>query len=180
MRTEPFVLFEVLLLSFFLGSGLGFGHDLLLFLSDVLVNIRAKPHKSNHVLHSASQILRDLLFCFAAGGALTVILFYYNEGRPRGFAVIALIFGFFVYRNSFGRLLKAFSAHFSIKLGHGIYHVFSCLTTPIIRLLILLFRLATKPIQFCKKKIVERRIQKYNDMRLEQLRNISKKGFVNI
>lgn len=180
MRTDPLLLFELLLLSFSLGVGVGVGRDLALFLSRIVFHIRPISHKPRPTAQPFCQALGDLVFCFATGSSLSIILFYYNDGILRGFAMIALLIGFLVYRNSLGRWLVCLSARYSQTLGHGIYLGFSYVIAPIFRFLNWILRMIAKPVRVCRKKISERRIQKYNITRTEQLRKISKEGFVNI
>ena len=98
MKTEPLVLFRLLVLSFSCGFLLAFGRDLILFFCRILTKLfrqREFSYKTNTVL----QMLRDLLFCLAVGLTLAILLFYYSEGRIRAFSVLSLLLGFFLMRN---------------------------------------------------------------------------------
>ena len=180
MKTEPLILFKVLLLSFGLGVALGVGNDLLGFLGGVFSHIRRTPHTSKKTLQTVLRCLQDLLFCFTAGFVITVILFYYNDGRWRGFSIIAVILGFLLYRCSLGKLFGRFSARVSAAVGAWIYRACCYMARPIVGFFAWVFKMILRPIRFFKHKISERRIRKYDTMRTEQLRKISKKGFVNI
>ncbi len=180
MKTEPLLLLKVLLLSFGLGATLGAGNDLLHFLASVFSHVRKTPPKAKPTIQTVAQALQDVLFCLVAGFVITVILFYYNDGRLRGFSLIAMLMGYLAYRYSLGKLSGRFSARLSAVIGKGIYLAFFYVTRPVIRVSLWSFRVATKPIRLCQIKISERRIRKYDTARMEQLRKISKKGFVNI
>ncbi len=179
MRTEPLILFRVLMLSFVLGAVLGLGNDFLYFLDKIVSHIRQKK-RGRSVPKGVLQGVRDVLFCFVAGFFITVILFYYNEGRLRAFSVMAVIFGFWLYRHSFGILFGRIAEPLSAKIGKGIYWAFACVARPIVRVSLFLVRTAMRPIRYWQKTIAEGRIQKYNVTCTEQLRKLAKKGFVKI
>ncbi|MBO5305170.1 MAG: hypothetical protein J6B12_00255, partial [Clostridia bacterium] len=98
----------------------------------------------------------------------------------RGFSMIAMLVGFLAYRHSIGKLFFSVTDRLGMMIGRGIRTVFLCVTRPMARALIWLFKTTVKPIQFFRHMIKERHIQKYNAMRVEQLRKISIEGFVNI
>jgi hypothetical protein len=105
-----------------------------------------------------------------------VLLFYYNEGRLRAFAVMALLLGFMLYRGSLGRLF----CRFSLPVAHRIAKGITCLCAWLIRPLLWFFRLIVKPIRLVQRKMVEQRLRRYHAARAEALGKLSKKGFVNI
>ena len=180
MKTEPLVLLNVLCFSFFLGIALGAWNDIWFFLAAVITDIKSKSRKKRIVFHKITQVIKDILFCFLAGFSLTVILFYYNEGRLRGFSLLGILFGFLGYRYTFGRLCKLFLPRLATAIGRCIYFVCYYLTVPLIRIFVWVFGLIKKPICRLQKKLLMRRIQRYHNACILKLKNISEKGFVNI
>lgn len=179
MKTEPLVLFRLLVLSFSCGFLLAFGRDLILFFCRILTKLfrqREFSYKTNTVL----QMLRDFLFCLAVGLTLAILLFYYSEGRIRAFSVLSLLLGFFLYRIGMAKPIGRFSVLASDKIACFILWLVSRLARPLIRLWLGLCKWIARPFVAYGKRIRERRLQRYQKARMEQLRTLSKKGFVNI
>ena len=180
MKTEPILLFYLLMASFTVGFGLGFLHDTLHFIGRFLSKLCWVAQKAKRRVYPIVQFLQDILFCAIVGSALVVILFYYSEGKLRFFSTIALVVGAFIYRQSAGRFFLRFTESLSKKSAYAVSWICVRLTTPIVRLCRWMFRCMAKPIRACHRKIKEQRLQKYSAMRTEVLRKISKEGFVNM
>lgn len=180
MKTAPILLVYLLILSLASGFLLGLGRDLLLFAGRFLTRLFSKLSAGKKRTYTMIQFVQDLLFCTVIGCILTVILFYYSEGRFRFFAVMVLVVGFVLYRHSIGLLFCRYSVRLSEKLADAVSRLFVCLTAPILRLLRWLLRCASTPIKACHQKIKGRRLLKYGVKRTEELRKMSGEGFVNI
>lgn len=180
MKTEPLILLRLLLHSFALGASLTFGNHLLCFLNAVFTHISRDSFPKKQRFRAILQGFQDFLICLVAGFFITVILFYYNDGRLRGFSILAMLFGALAYRHSLGKLFGRFCETWAKAIGHGIYFVFQSVTRPLLLVCAWSIRTATKPIVICRRKLLERRIQKYDAIRIEQLRKKSKEGFVTI
>ena len=180
MKTEPILLFYLLVASFIGGFSLGLGRDLLLFVGRILSRLLIKPSMVRKRVRVSVQLVQDLLFCLLIGCVLIVILFYYSEGRIRVFSVMAMLLGLVLYRQSIGRLFCRFSVRIADKVAYAISWLFRCLTKPLLRLFAWIFQCAAKPIRVYTRKIKERRLEKYSATRTEELRKISKEGFINI
>lgn len=180
MTTEPLILFRVLVLSFLLGAALGLGNDFLYFLDSIVFQMRRNVAKRKCMPRVLLQGVRDVLFCFAAGFFITVILFYYNEGRLRAFSVMAVILGFWLYRHSLGILFGRIAEPLATSIGKGIHWAFTCVARPIVRVSLFCARTVMCPIRYYQKKLAEERIRKYNVTRTEQLRKMAKEGFLKI
>lgn len=176
MNSEPLVFFGFLRDSFFLGALLGVGKDFLRFLLSIVSYIGDKRNRVGSRATAIGQFLQDILFCFATGFFLAVLLFYDNDGRLRALSVASVLIGFFLYRCSLGRLFIRFCFPWARKLGCGIYRALCCLFTPFV----FCVRIMIKPILGIKKRCVERKRKAYERKQLDQLRMLSKKGFVNI
>ena len=179
MKTEPLVLFHLLVLSFACGFFLAFGRGLILFFCRIftkLIKRREDSRKSNTVL----QMLQDVLFCLAVGLTLAILLFYYSEGRIRAFSVLSLFAGVLLYRIGIEKPFSHFSVLASDKIACFILCLASLLTRPLVRLWFCLCKWAAKPFVAYGKRMRERRLQRYQKARMEQLRTLSKKGFINI
>ena len=180
MKTEPILLFYLLVVSFVGGFSLGLGRDVLLFVGRILSRLLTKPSTGRKRVQISVRLVQDLLFCLLLGCVLIVILFYYSEGRIRIFSVIGMLLGFLLYRQSIGRLFCRLSVRIADKVAHAILWLLRCLTKPLLQLLVWIFQCATKPIRVYTRKIKERRLQRYSALRTEELRKISKEGFINI
>ncbi len=180
MKTEPILLFYLLVLSLGSGFSLGLGRDLLLFVGRVLLKLFSKSDTAKKHVHTIIQLVQDLFFCLVVGCVLTVILFYYSEGKIRVFAVMALFLGFFLYCKSIGELFCRFSVRIAEAAARALSRLFACLTLPVFRFFAWLLRCVSKPIRAFNRKIKERHRQKYHAARMKELRKISKEGFVNI
>ena len=180
MKTEPFLLFDLLVLSLVSGFLLGLLRNLLLFLCRILSKLLSRSTSKKKTSYPVLQAVQDLAFCLIVFCTLTVILFYYSEGKIRIFSVLALFFGFLLYRMSVGRLFVRCSWRASERVANAISWLFARLVAPIRCVLLWSFRCLAKPIRACYRKISERRVQKYSTKQMENLRKISKKGFVNI
>lgn len=176
MKTELLLLFYLLAVSLAAGFALGLWRDLLLFIGRVLRELfltRLRLQKVAHLLLEAAQ---DLGFCLLVGFVLSVILFYYNEGRIRFFAVMALLLGFLLYRGSVGRLFSRFSLPVAQGIAKGVTWLFASLMRP----LRWLCNRVSRPIRALGQRIVEQHLRRYHAARMNELGKISKKGFVNI
>ncbi len=179
MKTEPLVLFRLLVLSFACGFFLAFGRDVICFLCRILARLFKRKYGSRKV-KTVLQMLQDVIFCLAVGLVLMVLLFYYNEGRIRAFSVLALFLGFFLYRIGIEKPCGRFSMLASDKIARLILFLIARLVKPLIRLWRGFCKRIAKPFVTYGKRIHERRLQRYQKARVEQLRTLSKKGFVNI
>lgn len=107
MKIFPFTLLKLLFLSFLCGGSEGVLYD---FFNCLLLR---NEHKEKRRFDSLKKHFLDFIFiCFCAC-IICVLLFYYNKGSFRLFAVIGFFGGFVVYYFSFGKIFrKVFSALF--------------------------------------------------------------------
>ena len=180
MKTEPILLFYLLVASFVVGFFLGFLRDTLHFIGRFLSKLCCGAQTVKRHAYSFVRFLQDILFCTIVGSALVVILFYYSEGKLRVFSTIALVIGAAIYRQSVGRLFLRFAEYLSKKLAYAVSWICGRFTTPIVRLCGWIFRRMATPVRAYHRKLKDRRLQKYSTMRIEVLRKISKAGFVNM
>ena len=180
MKTEPILLAYLVALSLASGFLLGLGRDLLLFVGRVLTRLFLKHSPRKTRTYKLMQAVQDLWFCAIVGCVLTVLLFYCSEGRFRFFSVLALGLGYMLYRQSIGRFWGRYSVRFSETLAEAVSRFLVRFSTPIFRFLVWMLRCVSRPIRACYRKIKDGCLQKYRTKRIEELRKISKKGFVNI
>ncbi len=98
----------VLLLSVLLGALLGVLYDVLRFVREtVTFNVTGKCRK---IVRSGAFLLTfllDLIFFIFAGIALSIFLFYTNDGIFRLSSLVVTVCGFCLYRATFGKIIYA-------------------------------------------------------------------------
>ncbi len=191
METNPYLLWQLLVSSFFGGVLLGAVYDTMR-LSRVLFgvchyvdislnrNIRSPfskqlPNRKASPIFAAFLLtLQDILFCLLAGILIAILLFYGNNGNFRGFVLFGILAGFLLYYVTIGKLLIRVSEYviFAVKVAalYAAYYV----TRPIL----LILRVAKKMYVAIWGRFCMYRIRRFDAAKREMLLKLSDMGFV--
>ena len=180
MKTDPLALFYAALVFLTAGMVLGAWNDLVYFFLGILLSVKAMKERAEQRVRTVFRIFGDVFFCLLAGMSAMVLLFYFNGGETRGFALLAMGSGFLLYRGTVGRLSAKLSAKLSRMIGYVINRTVYYLTLPVYKLFIWVFRVVSLPISACRKRYKRYRMIRYDAICRQTLNERSKKGFVNI
>ncbi len=180
MKTEPLALFYATLVFLLAGTVLGAWNDLGYFLFCILLNLKTMKERTKQRIRKISQIFSDIFFCLLAGISAMVLLFYFNGGKTRGFAFLAMVIGFLLYRCTAGRLFGKVKARLSRRIGRALNRTVFYLTLPLYKLFVWAFHTVSLPIAACRKRYRRHRMMRYDTVCRQTLNEKSKKGFVNI
>lgn len=179
MRTEPLALFYAALVFLLVGIALGAWNDLVYFFLGILLNVKAMKERTEQRIRKICQIFWDIIFCLLAGASAMVLLFYFNEGKTRGFSLLSLVIGFGLYRCTVGRLFGKVSTRLSGMIGHVINRTVFCLALPVYKFFGWAIHVVSLPILACQKRYKRYRLMRYDTVCRQMLNEKSKKGFVN-
>lgn len=180
MKTEPLALFYATLVFLLAGTVFGAWNDLVYFLLGIFLNVKTMKERTKQRIRKISQIFSDVFFCLLAGLSAMVLLFYFNEGKTRGFALLAMAIGFALYRCTAGRLFGKVSARLSKRIGRALNRTVFYLTLPLYKLFLWVVHTVSLPIAACRKRLWQYRMKRYDTVCRQTLNEKSKKGFVNI
>lgn len=180
MKTDPLVLFYALFVFLSVGVILGAWNDLVRFVMEILLCTVPMKNGTARKMRESGRIVLDLLFCLLAGISVIVLLFYFNEGKIRGFALAAPIVGFVLYRGTMGRLWGKAVMPLSKRIGRALNRAVYYLILPLYRLFLGTIHAISLPIAACRKRILRQKMVRYDVMCRKMLNEKSKKGFVDI
>ena len=179
MKTEPLALFYAALVFLLAGIALGAWNDLVYFFLSILLNVTAMKEHTEQKIRKIYQIFSDIFFCLLAGTSAMVLLFYFNSGKTRAFALLAMAIGFWLYRCTVGRLFGKVSTRLSGMIGHVINRTVFCLALPVYKFFWWAIHVVSLPILACQKRYKRYRLMRYDTVCRQMLNEKSKKGFVN-
>ncbi len=163
MNTDIFPEAEYFLSSFLLGVAFLFCYDIFRILRRVIVH------------RWIAIAAEDILFWGAAGILAFRMIYEKNYGTIRGYAVLGMAFGMWLYYSFLSELYVRSVTNLLHKTGHLIYRFFFRLTYPI-RFLVLKCKALYKKIatvyskQCEKKRVVREEKQRKKEEKIEQLR----------
>lgn len=191
MEIYPQLLWRLLLYSFLSGLLLGALYDTLR-LTRVLLGVchytdiacsacvvspfrkRERTRKRPSLFRGILVAVQDLLFCFAVGALMMILLFYGNDGGFRGFVLLGLASGFLLYYATVGAFVVRVSEYVVFWLKTAMLYGVFYLTRPVVILACLLRRSAKRS---CERLMLWR-LQCYNEKKKKKLLEMSDAGFI--
>ncbi|MBQ9086268.1 MAG: spore cortex biosynthesis protein YabQ [Clostridia bacterium] len=122
--------------------------------------------------------VQDIFLFLFAGVGIVLLSFRFNQGRFRFFTVLALIFGFYAYYSTIGKLMLRLSQPIVLFVRKIFLLVFSAFFRPI-RVFVEIFgRISKKIYTKFKKGIAKRRKIVYNIYSLKCMKKKVAEGFL--
>ncbi len=204
MEISPLLLTELLLFSFLFGGIVGAFNDInriirvffgvrytSLDFSGLYAHLKlSKPlddsdnsdtlkiKKSKDIFLCVLIFIQDLLLVLFATGGIILLNYYYNDGKFRFFALLAMLLGFVLYYFTIGKLL--------MFISEPIMLILRTVAILLIRIMLAPFRFILKSLKKIFKKIyihtkkhIEKHINiRYNRREVKRLFDLSKIGFL--
>lgn len=168
MKIFPFALLTLLFLSFLCGGSVGLLYDFF----DCL--FFRKDHKEKRRFDPLKKFLQDFIFCCFSACIICILLFYYNDGDFRAFAVIGFFGGWLTYYFSFGKIFRRVFLLF--------FKYLFILTSFFLRPFYVFFAFLRKKKKKCYSKVIflleKKQKECYNINEIKFLLEKSKSGFI--
>lgn len=119
----------------------------------------------------------DFFFCVIVGILLSVLLFYRNDGEFRGFVIVGVAVGFFVYYQTVGKLVIRGSEYVIFALRNAVLYLAYYTSWPVIAFGRFLARRVGGVIHRARARAREKRVARYDGRIRKEMTTLSKRGF---
>lgn len=185
MEISPYMLSLLLLYSLIFGISAGVVCDLNRIVRIALGigrGARSSKKRGAQRIFSAASILfvalGDILLFAYMGVGVVILNYYLNRGIFRIYSIAAAAVGFVLYYFTIGRLVMFFAERIIRVLRLAIVWILRIVTAPVRLVLRLLLRGAKKLSEKFCLALAKRKIMRYNKIKKEELRALSRCGFV--
>lgn len=93
--------------------------------------LKPKKERNNTKGLGILMFFEDLLFSLLAGSALVILLYEQNNGKFRFLVVVFLLLGFWIYRETLGRIVMLFSEGIAFCVETTLRYLFFFLGLPV-------------------------------------------------
>jgi len=155
MEISQFILAQLWLCAFILGTGLGAVYDVFsitrvflgvpftplsekIILATNFPLLKRREFPDHPLMRSVVCFLEDLFFLLGATASLVLLFYQLNEGNIRIPVILFALVGFWGYRATLGRILRSCIELLFLSVINLIAYVSYCLILPVRRLLSLL------------------------------------------
>lgn len=120
----------------------------------------------------------DILFFTVCGCAISVLIYYTNDGRFRLMAVVGVFVGFLLYYLTVGRLVLSVARFICLAIRAVLTYIILALITPPAYLLKAIYFLATRIIRKIRAVYINEKNQKYDRAVKDVLMLEAERGFI--
>lgn len=184
MEISPYMLSLLLVYSFIFGISAGVLNDLnrILRIALGMRNVKQDRNKSGaRRLCSAMSIvliaIQDIVLFAYLGVGVAVLNYYLNRGIFRIYSIAATAVGFVLYYFTLGRAVLFFAERIIRALRFVIGWILRIVFAPFRFVCRLLLRAAKKLFEKFRFALAKRKIMRYNKIKREELRALSRCGF---
>ncbi len=150
MEISPVLQAKLLFYSFCLGGSVG-------VICDVFRPLCAFLKKKGHG-YGAVRFIGDLLALVYAALGTVLLTYYFNKGEFRGFCLLGLAVGFFVYRHTLSYAVSTIL----IRAVRLILHIFRVFVTPFVKMFEILVNIFVKINYYIHKALEKITVLVYN------------------
>ena len=140
----------------------------------------SKKEKSNNIFLNILIFIQDLLLMLFAAVGLILLNYYFNDGRFRLFAVLAMLFSAIIYYFTVGKLIMLVSEPIMLIVRTSVMFLIRIITLPIRTVLRYIYRVVKNTISKSKKYLAKKLNIRYNKTEVERLCALSKLGFLDM
>ncbi len=139
-----------------------------------------KERRGEKLLTGTLIFLQDTFLFFFAGIGTVIINYYFNDGRLRIYAPMALLIGFLIYYFTVGKLVIAYS-DVLVFLFRAFFAIFlAVFYIPIRSFVEFLVKIFKKIVKKLNKTIAKRQKKVYNNKKESSVLSNSKHGFIKL
>ena len=185
MEISPYMLSLLLLYSLIFGISAGVVGDfnrIVRIALGIRNSARESKKRLTRKLYSAMSIIfvavQDILLFAYMGIGIVVLNYYLNRGIFRIYSIAAAAVGFALYYFTLGRVVMFFAERIICALRVAIVWALRVITAPFRFVFRILIRAAKKLFEKLCFAIAKRKIVRYNRIKREELRVLSRRGFV--
>lgn len=134
--------------------------------------------KSHSVICHILRFFSDIFFFAVAGVAISLVLYYNNDGQFRLLVPLIVLSGFFTYCTTFGRIVKRFASLISFALSAAVTYIALVAFFPLMCIYKILGVLIRATVIRVYKRIKLRKLKKDSHKKYSLLISASKYGFL--
>ena len=181
MEISPYMLALLLVYSLIFGISAGVLNDANRIIRIALGMQGSKQKSKKRRLYSAVSIIfigvQDVLLFAYMGVGVVILNYYLNRGIFRIYSIAAAAVGFALYYFTLGRVVMFFAERIVRALRFVISWILKIVTAPFRFVLRLLLRCVKKLFEKFCFALAKRKNMRYNKIKREELRALSKCGF---